>query len=282
MSATYKETISASIALNEKKLYKFRSFSGDEQKSRVKDILLNHRIRFSRLSELNDPTEGQPIFSLGDWNSVDYRKHFEDYIWHCQRNIAVVQTKEEFLAKFRLISKDAHEVHIREMVMKNQRVIENTWRILSLSANLNQELMWSHYSDSHKGLALVFDAFGGEFGMAFKVEYVQERKPLDVTTQNLNDILHATLLTKRISWAYEEEYRCIASEYPSELSPLPLKEQFFHFSPERLIGIVFGAKMPLDDKQTVLAWAKERPTPMKMWQSTIAEAGNVVVNACPT
>lgn len=30
----------------------------DSQKDRLKDILLNNRIRFSRLSELNDPIEG--------------------------------------------------------------------------------------------------------------------------------------------------------------------------------------------------------------------------------
>jgi len=64
-------------------------------------------------------------------------------------------------------------------------------------------------------VALVFDAAGGEFGLAFKVHYVEERVPVDITSQNLAAVLNATLLTKRTAWTYEQEFRCIALSQPS-------------------------------------------------------------------
>lgn len=69
-------TIFAHATLLEKKLYKFRNMDDDVQKFRVNDILLNHRIRFSRASELNDLIEGKPIFQLGDWSSKTCRHQF--------------------------------------------------------------------------------------------------------------------------------------------------------------------------------------------------------------
>jgi hypothetical protein len=44
-------------------LYKFRPYNNDaesKQRSWVRDTLFSHRIRFAKMSELNDPFEGRP------------------------------------------------------------------------------------------------------------------------------------------------------------------------------------------------------------------------------
>jgi hypothetical protein len=76
----------ARTALVEKKLYKFRSFADQTQQARLKEIIVENRIRFSRPSELNDPLEGKPIFCLGDWESPAYRQQLEEWAWHIQPN----------------------------------------------------------------------------------------------------------------------------------------------------------------------------------------------------
>ena len=116
---------------------------------------------------MNDPIEGKPIFCLGDWNSQAYRIQFEEWVWHTQQHIENKTPKDVYLAWLRTLSKEHHEEFIRQITEINHAEIEKKWRILSLSANPTHELLWSHYSDSHRGVALVFDASGGGFGIAF-------------------------------------------------------------------------------------------------------------------
>jgi hypothetical protein len=266
--------VTARTALVDKRLYKYRSLADDKQKARIKDILVNHRIRFSRLSELNDPIEGKPILQLGDWSSSDYRAHFEEWVYSTQRHMVNVPPKDAFIRWVRSLTKDHHEQYVQQINADNHAAIEARWRILSLSATPSQDQMWSHYSDGHSGLALVFDASHGEFGIAFKVHYVPERVPMDVTTQNLTEVLNATILTKRSTWAYEEEYRCIAAEQP-EASLLHLEKQFMTFKPEQLVGIIFGAKTTQSDIDLIKGWIRDRPTRLELSKTVINAAGTI-------
>ena len=274
MDITKLPAVTARTTLVDKRLYKYRSLSDDKQKTRVKDILVNHRIRFSRLSELNDPVEGKPILQLGDWSSSDYRARFEDWVWSTQRHLANVPPKDAFIRWVRSLTKEQHEQYVQQINADNHAAIEARWRILSLSATPSQDQMWSHYSDGHSGLALAFDVSHGEFGIAFKVHYVPKRVPMDVTTQNFTEVLNATILTKRSTWAYEEEYRCIATEQ-AEASLLQLENQFMAFKPEQLVGIIFGAKTSQSDVDLVKGWIKDRPTQIELSRAVINAAGAI-------
>ena len=167
-----------------------------------------------------------------------------------------------------------HEQHVASINVANQEAIEAKWRVLSLSATPSHDLMWSHYADGHKGVALTFDASHGEFALAYQVTYAPERVPLDITSQDLTAVLHATLLSKRESWAYEREFRCIAPE-PWESDTLRLKEQYLRFLPSQLLGVIFGAKTLPESEAEVVAWAAERGAPLTFRKARISEAGSV-------
>lgn len=270
-------TVTARNALTgEKRLYKYRSMADEVQKSRLKDILFEHRIRFSRPSELNDPIEGKPIFQLGDWSSPAYRQTFEDWAWKTQQHVNPRPPKDKFLSWIRDKSQEFHAEKVRMINAANHAGIDQKWRVLSLSADPTHDLMWSHYADSHRGVALVFDASGGEFGLAFKVHYVPERIPVDITTQDWTTILNATLLTKRATWAYEQEFRCIASEPAEPITP-KLQAQFMTFPPERLQGIIFGGKASQTDVSEILTLISSRTVPLQVWRAKIAENGGINV-----
>jgi Protein of unknown function (DUF2971) len=98
------------------------------------------------------------------------------------------------------------------------------FRLLSLCAEAENPLLWSHYADSHRGVALEFDAsFTAEvpFVAAKPVKYckrvprVYSRKHFIESALNLNLISDAerTLLplvmTKSLEWSYEKEWRIV-------------------------------------------------------------------------
>jgi hypothetical protein len=263
-------------ALGDKRLYKFRSTADETQMSRLKSILCEHRIRFSRPSELNDPIEGRPIYELGPWQSEEYRKVFEEWAWNTQQRFDPRPPKEKFTSWIRSLPKEYHEAQVRRINSDNHTTIEAKWRVLSLSAAPANELMWSHYADGHRGVTLIFDASVGEFGLAFKVHYVEERAPVDITTGSLADVLNATLLTKRSAWAYEQEFRCIAPE-PPEPQTLRLDRQFMEFPPNRLKGVIFGVKTPSSQVAEIVRFCTNRVSALQFWRATIADAGHVEI-----
>jgi hypothetical protein len=260
--------------LADRRLYKFRSLADETQKERLRDIILGHRIRFSRPSELNDPVEGKPIYKLGDWTSESYRQMFAEWAWRTQMHILTPPPRDAFIAWALAQPPRVHEQHVASINGANHAAIEDKWRVLSLSATPTHDLMWSHYADGHRGVALVFDASRGEFALAYQVAYTSERIPLDITTRDLTAVLHATLLSKRESWAYEQEFRCIAPE-PWEPDTLRLEVQYLRFSPAQLLGVVFGAKALPENEAEVVAWSAARGTALTFWKARIDEAGSV-------
>ncbi|MFA0811029.1 DUF2971 domain-containing protein [Microbulbifer epialgicus] len=261
-------------SLSEKRLYKYRSLANETQKERVKDIVLNHKVRLSKPNDLNDPIEGKPVFQLGDLNDPVYREHFEQWAWNTQRLLPSPPPKNEFISWLRSLSVKQHNSKVEEISIRNQEAIDSKWRVFSLSGTSTSELMWAHYGDSHKGLALVFDASDGEFGVAMKVAYMRARRPIDITSQDEKEILFSTILAKREAWSYEEEFRCVAAE-PWQ-PPLPhLNNQFLSFKPKQLIGVIFGAKIEAEDRQEVLAWSKQRAAPLSFSQAEITLSGDI-------
>lgn len=264
--------------LAEPRLYKFRSMADDQQKQRLRDIVLGHRIRFSRPSELNDPIEGKPIYALGDWSSEQYRTQFAEWAWRCQRHVAQPPPQEAFCAWLVQQRLEVHQGHISQINTDNQVEIEKRWRVLSLSAAASNDQMWSHYADGHKGVALVFDASHSEFALAYEVSYAPLRQPMEVTTQDQSAILKNTLLTKLDGWAHEKEFRCIAPEVP-EPDALHLDNQFLRFAPPLLVGIVFGAKLSPENEAEILSWSSQREVRLELSRVRITDAGSVDIRA---
>ena len=78
--------------------------------------------------------------------------------------------------------------------------------IICLSREWSHPLLWSHYADKHKGIAIGFDVPDG--GIYLPVKYRPERlQPPQghmLSDADLDDLL----LTKFTTWKYETEYRC--------------------------------------------------------------------------
>lgn len=78
--------------------------------------------------------------------------------------------------------------------------------ILCFSRKWSNPLLWSHYADKHKGIALGFNVPNGEPYRA--VKYRRTRLPTPLGRAIVGSDIDDLVFTKYTAWRYESEYRC--------------------------------------------------------------------------
>ncbi|MHC3127912.1 hypothetical protein OB03_11755 [Brevundimonas sp. GN22] len=121
--------------------------------------------------------------------------------------------------------------------------------VFCMAENHTNILMWSHYANHHRGIALKFDTskqVTGGLNPLLKVQYQKERPQHRRIFHDtpLTETLIA-LCTKAEFWAYEQEWRLIGSENAGSR---------LRFDPNVITGLIFGAKISPADEQ----WLRER------------------------
>lgn len=170
------------------------------------DVLENASIRFTQPDALNDPFESFPNFS-------DLKKNVEEFI------------KTDFNQRFGGSVPDESLSWIMERVNDEitniPRSVGERLVMLSLTKKRNNGLMWSHYTDSHKGLVIGFDSncefFQPKKGRTIyglrEVKYSKIRENA-FTNDLFNEIEkehEKFFFTKSIDWEYEKELRMYAN-----------------------------------------------------------------------
>ena len=102
---------------------------------------------------------------------------------------------------------------------------KNAIRIVALSNRNDSTLMWSHYADGHKGVAI-----GVEIDKKrLDVRQVTYGNHLTITEDNINTDTCKNILCRKLSpWSYEEEIRVLTNK---------------KFVPVRVREIVYGIKI---------------------------------------
>jgi len=157
-------------SLDEKKLYKFRSIDRI-YRCRTSRIFTHNELYFASPSQLNDPWESQPQFTIKNLDDPEYRALFVDHHFRIMLENEPRENEDEVRewlqnlpeeTIIQLTSEQEKEVHLEWM---------NNSRIYSLSATNCHPLLWAHYANSHTGYCLVFDASNDIFGNAMKIDY---------------------------------------------------------------------------------------------------------------
>lgn len=142
-------------------------------------------------------------------------------------------------------------------------------KILCLTVRPDNNLMWSHYADSHRGVVLRFrsiPALDTPYGLAKPINYVHAVPPL-VSEQELADIfagagtfekagiVDRAIYTKSSEWAYEEEWRLSSGggRRPGELfEDVP-------FGWNELDGLIFGLRTSDENRDALGTLARQYP-----------------------
>jgi len=232
--------------LSFQKYYHYQRFC----KERLLTVLRDKKLYFSDPITFNDPWDCKPWF--------DYRPMLEDPV-----------TREEMITFFRaLVSPDmlahpfreGYDTGIRTDNDELRKEVEiysiglaeeiRKMRVYCLSVPPESTLMWSHYSDNHRGICLEFDKNNILIEKARPVRY--KKTYPEWTPQGVMKDPLAPVLTKAIDWCYEREFRIMES---LRSGPAKLNGDFVPLPEGALTAIILGCVSP--DQADLLSMTRE-------------------------
>jgi hypothetical protein len=142
-----------------------------------------------------------------------------------------------------------HKKQLQQQRDEFQKKMDAQIGILSLSANPDSVLMWSHYTEEHRGFAIGFDSskltFRGQRNESFALRpviYVDAANVASTKTAEEFD----PLLTKTLAWSYEGEWRIVRhlSDADMVIHSTPYDICLFKFPKEAISRIIIGYNTP--------------------------------------
>ncbi|MBF0555719.1 MAG: DUF2971 domain-containing protein [Nitrospirae bacterium] len=240
-------------------LYRYRHLDG-EHHDWTKKIITESILYFASPATFNDPFDCRVHFSK-DYSKEELSAYFIEKAKEFEPEMKSDELNERAEA---ILKQDRNEM-VSQMKKGLQGWINN-YGILSLSANNNNILMWSHYAAGHKGICLRFE-FTLQICNQFPylcpapVKYKESYPEVEITAP-AKELSDAFLLTKAYDWCYEAERRTI------DFTKGPGEKQF----PLKLLtGVILGAEMKPEVKKKVAGWVRARKTPTELLEAFIVE-----------
>jgi len=217
-------------------LYKYR---GGDNDIFGRDIvsLENDYFWAAEISTLNDPCE-----ALGDWDSF--------------------KLQLELAIKVLTYKKPLPSSELENLYLNLDSVIEKVKvaGIFSLSTTYNDELLWAHYGNSHKGFCIEYDTdfllrdMNNFLYNFITVQYSKTFPKIEVSdiiylSSKKDNIPFMTKLigTKSLRWIYENEKRIVMDS---------VGKHYYDFRAVK--GIYFGLRMPEEQKEMLMERLKGR------------------------
>jgi len=265
-----------------KRLYKYRSFS-----DRSLGNLIEDKLYFADPSTFNDPLDTKPglEIDLPDHQLetvltrlVEQRVNGEmeaaakaiRYKGPKTRDHIVRQSRkqaEQIISDLRYHATNP-EVIVDDplSILLGQAIERELLRrydggIVALAKRYNCPLMWSHYGDQHRGIAIGFSipaqakkqVFEVKYGGSSMVQASLVRAMLNGDDASRRAVDQAVLLKKAWDWRYEKEWRLIGRRGEQD-APIELEE------------IVFGLRCPSSVIYSVVKALEPRERPVKLYE----------------
>lgn len=236
-----------------KRLYKYRP-----DNDHTLNILKNNELYFSFVEDFNDPFDCRVNLLL-----PNNKKEWED---HAKKHKIPDVLASQAIKALEQLNYDS------EKVMKlYEKTNFKTITLCCLSEVKDNILMWSHYSNSHRGISIGFETIIDQNSLCIKtddptlnnhdnpvyhktipidkVEYkINYPEPYDFLTNNHHD-LYKFFKTKSIDWQYERERR-ITMPYRD------IKKRLIKYDKSALKEVILGCKTNDEFKQQVISLIK--------------------------
>ncbi len=227
-------------------------------------ILSDNEIYFTSPAKFNDPFDCMipVLFEKSSLNEI------ANMIKLSRPELSSLAVPFTYLCKAYGILDD--EVFISKIRRGQRQYICEKIGIFSLSGVADNILMWSHYSDSHRGFCIEFnrrmlDDFlinqkcGKDLSVAArKVSYVNDFPLLKL---DLNDPERApknVVSTKAENWRYEKEIRYIMMNGAGKVVKLPNGI---------ISGVILGCRISSNDESEIIAILKNRPNRINLFRA---------------
>lgn len=178
----------------------------------------NRMLRFTKPNLFNDPFEGQV-------NNAQLSQYFR---------------------------KICPDLPMVDELIKEEGLPYENLGIISLSKNMNNILMWSHYAQNHTGMMIALDETNGLFEKNIKSNLKYDAIQCDVEYSNFRldskfrfSEYPISLTRKSLDWAYEKEFRIFLSKDSADVinNDIWLKQ----VDKSKIKAIVFGAKIKREE-----------------------------------
>jgi hypothetical protein len=194
------------LSKNKSVLYKYRDWNDKNHKK----LLYENQLYLTPPNYFNDPFDCKiPL----DFRALDNEEKIDLYINQFLNNPEYLREnknniKKDKLRLYSILKNDLETVQKKS----NSHSMDNYIGVLSLSLCWDNILMWSHYSNFHKGFCVGFWEdklkYSGKFGKGGLVNYCSNNdfpliSPLDEIMFQSFKLTHS----KANDWKYEKEYR---------------------------------------------------------------------------
>lgn len=213
-------------------------------------------LRFTQPGDLNDPFECRP-----------QTPKFEDFE-SALNSLGEGFSKNGITASEVIrntFTQEWFDKHFKEAYEKTNNEIG----ILSLSRNWNNSLMWSHYTNSHKGFCIGFDEKHDFFKNYLSEDKKTSKYTLDVvysetrvkipTQLSQPRLLFEPQTTKSVDWRYENEVRVIATLNTAlkSIKVEPFEIFLFSVPHDAISEIVMGVNISQEHEQLIRSFCEE-------------------------
>lgn len=225
------------------------------------DFFSSFKLRFTPPKDLNDPRECIPeirIKDLKEYIASVVKRNF-DYLHNKLsnenpdlNNRQILEKMNEVINKFNESDFNSEEENNKRILKHFNNVTNRFLGILSLTETNDNELMWAHYADSHKGFVVGFDSESEFFkpkkedpnlcGELVKIKYDEFAPTVYVVPYKL-DIPKELFFTKTKKWNYEYEWR-ILKLLSSADEIVDDKFHLFELPFDSIKEVIFGMKTP--------------------------------------
>lgn len=237
------------------RLYKYRSLSEGDIRTRTLDIIQNNRLWFAAGTDLNDPFDCRPVIRVESDPAV--REHYFRRIINSNHR-GTAADKQRMLDGLLRAPEEAILEYARNASLGTAGWIG----VCSLSADCSHLLMWSHYASNHTGICLEYKTDEGPLELAHRVRYEPDRPVLSPISATSEEIMTAHV-TKAMSWEYEKEWRLVEPDGVG-----------LHETPEgALTAVILGARISDPDRAAVQRLLDERANPVELWQAKLGHEG---------
>jgi hypothetical protein len=185
-------------------IYKFREFHAPTTVERLRDILLQNRLRLASPKEFNDPFD-MAVKIVIEGSKKQIRQRLDTVLK--QRGMKWPVRRREIARVMRNFGEG--------VALQAQTSFRDTITaagVCSFGGDPRSILMWSHYADCHSGVCLQFEVARdlATFAQALPVNYSKEYPVLNWVNERKSIV--DMLLRKYVGWKYEQEHRIVIRE----------------------------------------------------------------------
>jgi hypothetical protein len=254
-----------------KTIYKYRSWNSEFGKR----VLTDFELYLASPGEFNDPFDAKVPYNFQNLSNEELDKVIGKFAAHSPKHRRLNQVSPRTSRRIikKLYTSDPNWLQSLSNKIDFEAV-DKLIGVVSMSANWDNQLMWAHYSDNHKGYCIGFNEIAiknsGKFKYGGLIQYAESSDFPKISPLDQSDkAFYEKTFTKSIDWKYEQEYRLLKIFQPPN-GPTH-QQRIIKIDPDSIVEVIVGMKMPEKDRSSIMEICKKhkikvfeaKPVPLK-------------------